>query len=98
MCVAAAYGASERLGRLMIDAVIDVIVGISVRDPREMDHGLTVLQQRFPVEGYGKIRKGNIDHVFRLEPRFRSGCGDNLVAVGDEIRNQICLLYTSDAA
>ena len=49
---------SERFGRSMIDAVIEVVIGKRVSDAGEMDDGIAILQQG-GCQSNGRDRSGS---------------------------------------
>src|SRR3984957_17239078 len=89
MCAAATRRARQRFGRPMIDAVIEVFIGIGVGDPGEMDDGSALLEERLPVEWYRKIGKGKRDDVRIGEGGPRPGGGNDPVAPGGEMEHEM---------
>ncbi len=60
-------GASKSRGRLMIDAVIQIVIGKLVSDPGKMNDDITEFEQRLPVDRPGQIRERNSNRVLSLE-------------------------------
>ena len=57
ICAAAACGIGERCGRLMIDAIVQIVKSKLVRDSSEMNDRIAMLQEWF--QSNGRDRSGS---------------------------------------
>ena len=69
MLAAALCGLCKSRCCLVIDTVIQVFFSKGVGDTGKVDHGIAVLQKRFPIEWYGQIGKSGKADIGAFEGR-----------------------------
>lgn len=73
----------------MIDAIIEVVHREFVGNACEVNHNVTLFEQRRPVERLRKIRKLDADNVGIFEQRGRPRCRDYRIASSCEERYEV---------
>ena len=82
-------GFCEPLCCLMIDPVVHVLLGKGVSDPREMHHGIAILQKGLPVKRHRQIREAHEGYIGPVKGGRCSGCSDYLVTLRRKVRHEM---------